>query len=801
MFFIIVYLVVLAIIAIAGFVLVDGWRSKGRIARALGMSLFLVTLPRENPSPNQRPDRELIAVMEQLYASFTGIHSGGWNKFLYGEPYIALEMAVHHVGEEIHFYVAVPRSYEQIFEKQVHGLYPTADVRRVPDYGIFNPHGISAGTYLTMKADAILPFKTYAKLESDPLGGLIAALSKLEREGEGAAIQILIRPSHRQDIRTLAQKVAREMQGGLDFSKALIAARSKKKEQTSSDPALAQPRVVTAFEDELIKALQNKASRPLYDANIRILVSAADETRARQILDDATGAFVQFSAPDLNSFSINKVTGKALEKLIFNYAFRLFDPSRAAYLSSEEIASIYHFPLPASQAPRVKFLKSKAAEPPPNLPDTGIVIGNNVFRGVEKPVRMTDTDRRRHLYVVGQTGVGKSSFMKYMLEQDIKAGKGVCVIDPHGEFAEYVLSVVPRERAEDVVYFDPGDVERPMGLNMLEMDPKHPEQKTMIIDELFGIFDKLYDLKTTGGPMFEKYFKNSLYLLLDDYVHDIPVLADVARVLNNDHYRADKLTRETNPLVREFWKLEAEKATGDQSLSNFSPYITSKLNNFIFNEFLRPIINQKTSAFNFRDIMDNQKILVVNLSKGKIGDLNASFIGLIVVGKLLRAALSRVDISDENERKDFYLYIDEFQNFTTDSIATILSEARKYRLDLVIAHQFIKQLKEPIRDAVFGNVGSMAVFRVGSDDAEFLKNQFEPVFTPQDLVNIDNFNAHVKLLINNQTTRPFTIQTIREPDGRADVRDALRELSRLKYGRPRADVEADLVAGYASPTP
>jgi len=335
-----------------------------------------------------------------------------------------------------------------------------------------------------------------------------------------------------------------------------------------------------------------------------------------------------------------------------------------------------------------------------------------------------------------------------------------------------------------------------MGLNMLEMDPNHPEQKTMIIDELFGIFDKLYNLKETGGPTFEKYFKNSLYLLLDDYQHEIPVLADVSRVLNDDNYRADKLSRETNPLVKEFWQLEAERATGEQSLSNFSPYISSKLNNFIYNEFLRPIINQKKSAFNFRDVMDNQKILVVNLSKGRIGELNANFIGLIIVGKLLQAALSRVDIPDENQRKDFYLYIDEFQNFTTASIATILSEARKYRLNLIIAHQFIKQLKEEIRNAVFGNVGSMVVFRVGADDAEFLKNQFESVFSPQDLMNIDNFNAFVKLLINNQTTRPFNLRTIKEKEGSPEMVQALREISRLKYGRPREEVEEEIRAGY-----
>ncbi|MFN7088649.1 MAG: type IV secretory system conjugative DNA transfer family protein, partial [Candidatus Paceibacteria bacterium] len=405
----------------------------------------------------------------------------------------------------------------------------------------------------------------------------------------------------------------------------------------------------------------------------------------------------------------------------------------------------------------IKFLKSKPAEPPVNLPREGIILGKNIFRGVETLVRMADADRRRHLYIIGQTGTGKTVFMESLVRQDIENGKGVCVIDPHGEFAEFVLSIIPKERFDDVIYFDPGDISRPMGLNMLEINPDHPEQKTMVIDELFEIFNKLYDLRVTGGPMFEKYFKNAALLLLDDYRHEVPVLADISRVLVDDEYRRDKLSRETNPLVKEFWTLEAEKAGGEQSLANMAPYISSKITSFVYNEFLRPIINQKKSSFNFREAMDNRRIIVVNLSKGRIGALNADLLGMVIVGKLLMAALSRVDIPDE-ARQDFYLYIDEFQNFTTDSISVILSEARKYRLNLIIAHQFIKQLKENIRDAVFGNVGSIVAFRIGPDDAEFMKNKFEPVFSPQDLVNIDNLNAYVSLLVNGQTTRPFNIK-------------------------------------------
>ena len=486
-------------------------------------------------------------------------------------------MAVHHIGEETHFYVAVPKSNEDIIEKQIYGLYPTAEVSKAKDYNIFNPQGAMAGAYLSYNNYPILPIKTYQKMETDPIGGILTAMSKLQAEGEGAALQVLIRPSHADSQKSLAVKVSREMQSGYQFKEALQRATHPSKPKTpdpNKPPEPERPKVVTPADEEIIKAISGKASKQSFDVNIRLMASAPSEIRSQQILQDFEGSFVQFSSPDMNSLKANKLTGRSLNKLIYNFSFRLFDNSQSVTMSTEEIASFYHLPVSTTSAPKVKFLKAKPAEPPPNLPQEGIVLGRNIFRGQELPVRMTDEDRRRHLYIIGQTGTGKSTLMKAMLRQDIESGKGVCLIDPHGEFAEFVLSIVPQERANDVIYFDPGDIERPIGLNMLEMDPAHPEQKTMIIDELFGIMDKLYNLKETGGPMFEKYFKNSLYLLLDDYEHDIPTISDISRVLNDDDYRADKLSREKNPLVKEFWELEAEKATGDQALSSFSPYIT-----------------------------------------------------------------------------------------------------------------------------------------------------------------------------------------------------------------------------------
>jgi hypothetical protein len=407
---------------------------------------------------------------------------------------------------------------------------------------------------------------------------------------------------------------------------------------------------------------------------------------------------------------------------------------------------------------------------------------------------MTPEDRLRHMYVIGQTGTGKTTLLKRMIRQDIMNGEGVCMIDPHGSDIQDVLSYVPKERLEDLVYFDPSNTARPMGLNMLEFDQRFPEQKTFVVNEMLSIFNKLFDMKVAGGPMFEQYFRNSVMLVLED-PESGNTLLDVSRVLSNKQFRDMKISKCKNPLVVQFWKEIAEKAGGEASLANIVPYIVSKFDVFLQNDIMRPIISQEKSAFNFREIMDNKKILLVNLSKGRLGDINANLIGLIVVGKILMAALSRVDSFGKN-LPAFYLYIDEFQNVTTDSISTILSEARKYKLSLTVAHQFIAQLEEKIRDSVFGNVGSIAAFRVSSEDAEYLEKQFAPVFTARDLMNIDNLNCYVKMLSLGRPEKPFNLFVPFPPKGDSSFIDKVKELSSLKYGKDREIVEAEIMKKY-----
>lgn len=370
------------------------------------------------------------------------------------------------------------------------------------------------------------------------------------------------------------------------------------------------------------------------------------------------------------------------------------------------------------------------------------------------------------------------------------------MIDPHGVDVLEVLSAIPPEREGDVIYFDPAAMQYPMGLNMLEYDPRYPEQKTLVVDELLGIFRKLFgEVPESMGPAFEQYFRNTALLVMEDPASGSTLL-DMVRIFTDASFRSAKVAKARNPLVVDFWKGIAEKATGEMGLQNYAPYITNKFDVFLANEFMRPIIVQQTSSFNFRDIMDGKKIFLANLAKGRIGEANANLLGLIIVGKVLIAALSRADSAGKN-LPAFYLHIDEFQNFTTNSIATILSEARKYKLSLTVAHQFIKQLSEEIKDAVFGNVGTLCAFRVGPEDAEFFEKQFAPVFMATDIMNIDNRNAYLRLLARGRPEKPFSLETLPFSPGSLATIDRLKELSYIKYGRSRADVEREVLARYA----
>ncbi len=774
---------------------------RGLVTRSLNLGLLSVRFLRlQGREMSAAQIREKIAPMEQLYANLALVRDKWWRTLLWGRPVFAMELTVPHVGEEMVFYLAVPRRLSAAVEKIIQGIFPDTQVEHAPDYNIFNPEGKSTGSFLLLK-NRFYPIRTYQKLEDDPMKAITNVFTKLASTGEGAALQIIARPARSRWKRKLRQKARSLFHGKKQSGNVLsgtVAPGSSGAGQKNA--GVQQPRRLTPLEEETVRALETKSGKALFEVNIRLLASALDEVRAKAILQGLELAFAQFTDPSLNGFVVRRVKPWSWRDLIFNFSFRNFDERRKIILSTEELTSLFHFPNITLETPKVSMAKAREAGPPANLGQEGLLLGYNAFRGQETVIRMLDEDRRRHLYIIGQTGTGKTVFLENMAVQDIQNGKGVCFIDPHGDTVERMLGMVPRQRSQDVIYFNPGDIERPMGLNMLEYDPAFPEQKTFIVNELLGIFNKLYNMSLAGGPIFEQYFRNATMLVMDDPASGNTIL-EISRVLADKSFRDLKLSRSSNIVVKNFWTQIAEKAGGEASLKDMVPYITSKTDNFTANEIMRPIVAQEKSAFNFREVMDNQKILLVNLSKGRLGDLNSSFIGLIIVGKLLMASLSRTDISDEAKRKDFYLYIDEFQNVTTESIATILSEARKYRLNLVVAHQFIGQLKDEIKKAVFGNVGSLAAFRIGSDDAEFMAKQFAPVFNEQDLLNIDNRNCYLKLLIGGQTAPPFSLKTYAPQKGDIATAEVIKEMSRTKYGRPRSEVEAEIVSRHQQPAP
>ncbi|HUD08838.1 MAG TPA: DUF87 domain-containing protein, partial [Candidatus Saccharimonadales bacterium] len=694
---------------------------RGIITRSLNMDLDVVKVSRPMKREAQggeqqhpKSEKELISVMEHLFASLGNIKekSNIWHRIIYGDAVVALEMANPADNDEISFYVGAPKKFINIVERQIHSFYPKASIERVKDYNIFSPGSFTAASSLTLKDKHHFPIRTYQALEADPLNNITNVLGKFDEKKEGAAIQLLIKPA-RSGWRQKGKLVAHKMQQGRQLSdvkrdtiarqvgRGLLSVFHQKKDK--QEDILKQNKDViqlTPEEQEVVKKIEGKAGKSGFSVNIRLVASALTQERSEVILSELENGFIQYENPGLNSFKVLRESKRRPKNIAFDFIFRNFRDDQSFILSSEEVASVFHFPLFSTETPKIAWLKARTAAPPSNISKDGITLGFNDYRGVETVIRHAEDDRRRHFYVVGQTGTGKSTMMEEMVKQDIKNGKGVCVIDPHGEFVDHVLECVPKERAEDVIYFDPADMERPYGLNMLEFDANKPEQKTFVINEMINIFDKLYDLKQTGGPMFEQYMRNAALLVME-HPDSGSTLMEIPRVLADEEFRHLKLSHCTNPVVKNFWEKEAEKAGGEAALANMVPYITSKLTQFISNDMMRPIIAQEKSTINFRQAMDDQQIILVNLSKGKIGEINANLLGMIIVGKILIGALSRVDIS-ESERKDFYLYIDEFQNFTTDSIAQILSEARKYRLALIIAHQFIAQLKEEISKAVFG---------------------------------------------------------------------------------------------------
>lgn len=758
-------------------------RKMKTIEQSLKLTLFSVKMSgstAEELRDSGRQEKDWIRLMEDFYSSLNSLSKEG----LFGvDPWIALEIVK--LKEDIIFYVAAPRRFENFIEKSIYSIYPTAQIEKSDDYNIFSPTENVCCGYLKTTKPLYLPIKTYNQMDTDPLSSITNIFTKL-KTNEEAAVQLIIKKGSNSWYER-GRMISNEVAQGKNFIQAMGATnfistiKGKSEDKLGGSPP----------DEELLKILGAKLNKDSFETNIRLIVSADSKIRSESIFLEMANSFAQFSSNKTNNFRLIRTKKGAFDELIYKYSFRLFDDSQRNILGIEELTSIFHFPTPLTKTPNIKTVKSKVSVPPTNIPKEGLLLGYNIYREEKKDIHLKKDDRRRHMYVIGQTGTGKSSALSSMALQDIKNGEGMGMLDPHGDLIDDILSKMPKDRIEDVVLFDPTNLERSIGLNMLEYDTRFPEQKTFIVNEMINILDKLYDLRQTGGPMFEQYARNALMLLMDD-PNEVYTLMEVPKVLADADFRKRLLLKCKNFLVKEFWEKQAEQAGGEGALKNMVPYIASKFDNFISNDYMRPIIGQTKSTFNFREIIDGKKVFLVNLSKGRLGELNSSLLGLIITSKMSLAAFSRVDIP-EDQRNDFYLYMDEFQNFATSTISTILSEARKYRLSLVISHQFIAQLPEEIRDAVFGNVGTIASFRVGAEDAQFLEKEFEPIFNSQDLMNIDNFNFYIKMMIDGQTSKPFNIKTYPPERGNYDLAKDIKEYYSLTYARSRYVVDEEIM--------
>ena len=780
-------------------------------SKAFNKKIILIKVPKERKSENSNNNpteeninqiREQIAVAETLFASIAGLKpESGFKKWLLGSrKHLAFEVVVK--NNQISFYVAVPDKLQNFVEQQVHAQYPHAEISLESDYNLFQTDSHVVGARMILKHNPVFPLNTYKKLDSDPLGAILNPLSKI-LDNEGALIQYVLRPAGKR-WRRKGVKMIREIKKGQKFESVIATGpikkffrelirlfQTKKKEEVDLQKN-DRPYQLTQMEEEMVKGMEEKISHGGLEMVVRLISSAPNKEKALNNLENIINAFSQYNIYQYGN-SFGAVVPSRPGKLISESIYREINNNQAFVLNTEEMASLWHMPLPSTETPHINWLGARKAPPPANMPTEGLSLGIAKYRGIQKEVRLKKDDRRRHLYVVGKSGGGKSVFIENLAVQDIKNGEGVCVIDPHGDFAEYVLQHVPKERADDVIYFNPADIERPIGLNMLEA--KTEEQKDFVTQEMISIFYKLVTDPNMIGPMFEHNMRNVMLTLMSD-MQNPGTIAEIPRMFTDDEFVKKWKAKIKDPVVLAFWEKEMAK-TSDFHKSEMLGYLISKVGRFVENQMIRNIIGQTHSGFNFREIMDQRKILIVNLAKGLVGEINSNLLGMIIVSKLQMAAMERAQLPEE-ERHDFYLYIDEFQNFITESIATILSEARKYRLNLIIAHQYLKQLvdnkgKESVRDAVLGNAGTLVSFRIGPEDAEILAKEFAPVFGAYDLINVEKFTAYIKLLIDNTAAKPFNMNTFPPTPGNKEIAAAIKELSRLKYGRSRDIVETEIM--------
>lgn len=755
-----------------------------------------------------RDYKEVIGVMDHLFQSLHSIYNGNTSRYWRGQPFVSLEYAA--LAGEILFFVVCPRKLAPLVEKQITSFYPDTIIDEVQDYNIFTEQSVVSARTIVAHHPYTHVFKTYQQMKSDPLNVITNAFSKLQSD-EGAAVQFILRPAPfgwQKKLQKEAQELLnpKEKSGSMlnpmTWLSGLLSVFSTN--ETSGEHGKNER--VSQMVEEYSKAVDEKAGNPGFTCVARIVASGNSHHRAHLILDTVAAGFSQFNEVRGNSFHELKIESK--RKVVARFIRR--SPRRSVLealqspkmlLGTAELASMFHMPnIKYNKVETIKWQNFKVAPAPKNIPEDGLYLGTNTYRGEKKKIFMNPEDRFRHFYIIGQTGTGKSSIIELMARQDFHNGKGVCVVDPHGSLIENLLPYIPRERADDVIYFNPSDMERPMGLNLLE--GKTPEERDLIALDAMNMMVKMYG-EEVFGPRIQDYFRNGCLTLMEDE-EEGGAITDLVRLFTDDDWGKYKVSKVKNPIVRSFWENQMAK-TGQREKQEMIPYFAAKFGQFVTNTLMRNIVGQTKSSFDIGECMNSGKIILMNLSKGLIGDINSTLLGMIVVNKIQVAAMRRQRESAE-KRKDFFLYIDEFQNFVTPSIESILSEARKYRLGLILAHQYIDQLEKEsklsgsvsLKGAIFGNVGTMMMYKIGPEDAEIAAKQMAPTFSEQDLVNMDAFKGSMKLCINGQASRPFTLEVPRPWLDKTYVKDeqaaeAFKQLSRLKYGRARDFVSREIL--------
>lgn len=719
-----------------------------------------------------------VGVAEKMFANLYGIGGAGSGiqKYLTVSNSISFELVG--LPGEIRFFVHTPKKLANLVEKQILGSYQDADILRSDEYNIFDENSKVAYASLVQTDEPYYPIKVAEDFSGDPMTNILSTLSKME-EGEGVLIQIVITAAGskwQKNGRKFVQKV----------------------EESNSDP---EKKRISVSQEQL-QAISKKTSKIGFRASIRVVAAAPNVDIANMHLNNIVGAFDQFSNPGINEFKKEKLNKLKGRDFMHDVIYRRMPLTKGSILNIEELAGLYHFPNKEITTPNINWLLAKESpaanwvSSDVNSKDT-IWIGDNVFRGYRKRICFQRDDRRRHAYVLGQTGSGKSWLLVRMIMQDIYNGDGICFIDPHGQTAQMVLDRIPHERAEDVIYFDVSDYERPFGFNIMEFIDEQDKHK--IVNGFIGLLKKIFDPHNQGivGPILERTVRNAMLTAMSEKGS---TLVEVLRIITDQKWVDEKwIPIIKDDMVKRFWTDQMAK-TSDFHKSETLGYLTSKFDRFVTNLAIRNIIGQSNSSFNMRDVMDNKKILIVNLSKGLVGEENMQFLGTMLIPKLVSAALSREDIPEE-ERKDFFFYVDEFQNFATEEFASILSEARKYRLNLTVANQYISQMEEHIKNAIFGNVGTLLIARTGPEDAKFLESQFEPTFTASDIMNQANLHWYAKLISGGKYPTPFSLDSSFGPNFpesgfdlpiNKDIAKKIKELSRLKYGRDVNVVEQEI---------